>query len=283
MPSDWTSLPALTRWKSGVGDQQVRASGRRPGLARPSRAPRGRTAAGAAASSCGSCARCRGASTRGARRSPFQGSTTICSPSSIALARTTSSSAVSRATLPISLRYIRTGSSIPIMSAESASSSSAVGSSTSFGVELRRRVDAGRRDGPVGGVDRLLRDDLDAQLRGARLRVLVGAEVDVLVVVVVVLAERRRHRPSARRGRMDASSRLFQLAPGAAGARARTASTSCLSRGSAMSAGPPVGSVGRWVSGGGGSKVVGVSPPPPACGRGGGSGRAAGRATGAAR
>ena len=56
----------------------------------------------------------------------------ICSPSSIALARTTSSSAVSSATLPISLRYIRTGSSIPIMSAEraSASSSSVVGSST---------------------------------------------------------------------------------------------------------------------------------------------------------
>ena len=63
---------------------------------------------------------------------PFQGASTSHSPSSIALARTTSSSAVSRATLPISLRYIRTGSSIPIMSAERASSSSGVGSSSSF-------------------------------------------------------------------------------------------------------------------------------------------------------
>ena len=54
----------------------------------------------------------------------------------MALARTTSSSAVSRATLPISLRYIRTGSSMPIMSAEIASSSSADGSSTSFGSSL---------------------------------------------------------------------------------------------------------------------------------------------------
>ncbi len=60
---------------------------------------------------------------------PFQGSSTICSPSSMALARTTSSSAVRRATLPISFRYIRTGSSIPIISAERASNSSCVGSS----------------------------------------------------------------------------------------------------------------------------------------------------------
>ena len=67
---------------------------------------------------------------------PFQGASTSHSPSSIALARTTSSSAVSRATLPISLRYIRTGSSIPIMSAERASSSSGVGSSSSFGSSL---------------------------------------------------------------------------------------------------------------------------------------------------
>ncbi len=66
----------------------------------------------------------------------FQGNSTIHSPSSIALARTTSSSAVRRATFPISLRYIRTGSSIPIMSAESASSSSAVGSSSAFSSSL---------------------------------------------------------------------------------------------------------------------------------------------------
>ena len=102
---------------------------------------------------------------------PFHGSSTSCSPSSIALARTTSSSAVSRATLPISLRYIRTGSSIPIMSAESASSSAAVGSSSSSGVELRRRV--------------------DRELRGARLGVLAD-DLDGRVVVVVVAGERRR-------------------------------------------------------------------------------------------
>ena len=39
------------------------------------------------------------------------GSSMAVTSSSMALARTTSSSAVSRATLPISLRYIRTGSS----------------------------------------------------------------------------------------------------------------------------------------------------------------------------
>ena len=91
---------------------------------------------------------------------PFHGSSTICSPSSIALARTTSSSAVSSATLPISLRYIRTGSSIPIMSAESASSSSAVGSSTSAGSSL-----AGASTGSFV-VDRraVLADDLDADV-----------------------------------------------------------------------------------------------------------------------
>ena len=52
------------------------------------------------------------------------GSSTAFSPSSMALARTTSSSAVRSATLPISLRYIRTGSSIPIRSAARASRSS---------------------------------------------------------------------------------------------------------------------------------------------------------------
>ena len=53
---------------------------------------------------------------------PLPGASTSCSPSSIALARTTSSSAVRRAILPISRRYIRTGSSMPSTSAESASS-----------------------------------------------------------------------------------------------------------------------------------------------------------------
>ncbi len=55
----------------------------------------------------------------------FAGNSTIHSPSSIALARTTSPSAVRRATLPISRRYIRTGSSMP---STSAASSSAAGS-----------------------------------------------------------------------------------------------------------------------------------------------------------
>ena len=72
-------------------------------------------------------------------RMAFCGSSTICSPSSIALARTTSSSALRSGTLPISLRYIRTGSSMPIMSAAIASSSSWVGSSASRG-ELGGRL-----------------------------------------------------------------------------------------------------------------------------------------------
>ena len=91
---------------------------------------------------------------------PFHGSSTICSPSSIALARTTSSSAVSRATLPISLRYIRTGSSIPIMSAQSASSSSAVGSSSLGGSSL-----AGASSGSFESTRlAVLADDLDADV-----------------------------------------------------------------------------------------------------------------------
>src|SRR5674476_1187841 len=63
---------------------------------------------------------------------PLPGASTSCSPSSIALARTTSSSAVRRATLPISRRYIRTESSIPSMSAESAPSPSAAGTASSL-------------------------------------------------------------------------------------------------------------------------------------------------------
>src|SRR3972149_3726010 len=54
----------------------------------------------------------------------------------MALARTPSSSAVRRGTLPISLRYMRTGSSMPIMSAAIASSSSWVGSSACSAVSL---------------------------------------------------------------------------------------------------------------------------------------------------
>ncbi len=113
---------------------------------------------------------------------PFQGASTICSPSSMALARTTSSSAVSRATLPISLRYIRTGSSIPIMSAEMASSSSAEGSSTSFGSSLAGRV---RRQ--LGrGIDRtVLGDDDDADVGAVLGRF--RTEIEIVIVVVIVV------------------------------------------------------------------------------------------------
>ena len=132
MPSDATSRPALTRWKSGCGTRRSAA---------PSSASATRTI-GCASSPSGR--RCCGFAVRVLRSVSwsvhswrltiaFAGASTIHSPSSIALARTISSSAVRRATFPISLRYMRTGSSIPIMSAESASSSSAVGSSSTFG------------------------------------------------------------------------------------------------------------------------------------------------------
>ena len=132
MPSVWASRPALTRWKSGWGTRRSAA----PGSARASATIS--WVSGPNGSRCWSLVVrvLRSVSWRvhsWSERTAFQGSSMICSPSSIALARTTSSSAVSSATLPISLRYIRTGSSIPIMSAEraSASSSSVVGSSTS--------------------------------------------------------------------------------------------------------------------------------------------------------
>ena len=114
---------------------------------------------------------------------PFHGASTSCSPSSIALARTTSSSAVSRATLPISLRYIRTGSSIPIMSALIASSSSAVGSSTSSGSSF-----AGASTGSfvVDGLA-VLADDLDADVAAVGVDDAVGPGSALEIVVVVVL------------------------------------------------------------------------------------------------
>ena len=184
VPSDWASRPALTRWKSGDGDEQVLRALVRDRVADQRRAPPRRTAGGAAAWSSASCARCRGASTRGARRSPFHGASTICSPSSIALARTTSSSAVSRATLPISLRYIRTGSSIPIMSAEIASSSSADGSSTSFGSSLAGASAGSLAAGSAApsSVTTTSIADVGAVL-GGRLR----AEVEIVVVVIVIV------------------------------------------------------------------------------------------------
>ena len=135
MPSDWTSRPALTRWKSGCGTSRSAAA---------SSAIAARTMAWASSPS-GS--RCCGFAVRVLRSVSWRvhswrliialaGNSTIHSPSSMALARTISSSAVRSATFPISFRYIRTGSSMPIMSAESASSSSAVGSSSALASSL---------------------------------------------------------------------------------------------------------------------------------------------------
>ena len=112
---------------------------------------------------------------------PRHGASTSCSPSSIAFARTTSSSAVSSATLPISLRYIRTGSSIPIMSALIASRSSAVGSSTSARVELGRGVERQLRvDGLAVGAD-----DLDPDVALGLGRHLARGHLDRVVVLLV--------------------------------------------------------------------------------------------------
>ena len=190
----------------------------------------------------------------------------ICSPSSIAFARTTSSSAESSATLPISLRYIRTGSSIPIMSAESASSSSRVGSSTSSGGQLRGRLEA---LGHLDPLDRLLLDDLDRELGGdraprSRRPRSRSSSSSSSSASASGSAETGATAAPARRGRIVASfasssSRLVRR-----GRDESTASTSCLSRGSAMSAGPPRvrARVGReWWSVGGGRGVVGRSGP----------------------
>ena len=166
-------------------------------------------------------------------RTAFHGSMMICSPSSIALARTTSSSAVRSATLPISLRYIRTGSSIPIMSADSASSSSAVGSSTSAALSLagasrpagttlvRRR----RRPPPRSTISTLSSAVLGSASSSA-LRSMSSSSV----LVVVVLAEHRRgrRRPPAA-GASRRSFGFLQLAPGPAWAsrRARLRRAAC--------------------------------------------------------
>ena len=159
---------------------------------------------------------------------PFQGASTICSPSSMALARTTSSSAVSRATLPISLRYIRTGSSIPIMSAEMASSSSAEGSSTSFGSSLAGASDGSLAAG-IGGA--VLGDDDDADVgtvlaastSGPRSRSSSSSSSSSPATATPALGR------DGRRPASLASSRSALARRG----RDRTASTSCLSRGSA--------------------------------------------------
>ena len=160
---------------------------------------------------------------------PFQGSSTICSPSSIALARTTSSSAVSRATLPISLRYIRTGSSIPIMSAESASSSSAVGSSTSAASSF-----AGASSGSLlSTASPSALDDLDAESarvghpvgRGRRSR---SSSSSSSSSSTAGQGDLRRAQAAGR------ELRLLELGAWHGAGGTRTASTSCLSSGSAI-------------------------------------------------
>ena len=135
VPSVVASLPALIRWKSTVGTSRSAASGAETASAtmRAASGPNGSRYCGLMVRVLRSVSWCVHS---WSEMIPFHGSSTICSPSSMALARTTSSSAVRRATLPISLRYIRTGSSIPIMSAERASSSSWVGSSSASASSL---------------------------------------------------------------------------------------------------------------------------------------------------
>ncbi len=140
-------------------------------------------------------------------RIAFCGSSMICSPSSIALARTTSSSALSSGTLPISLRYMRTGSSMPIMSAAIASSSSAVGSSATAGLSLA----GGSSHGVLLA---LVERDLDAQL---------GRRAEPVFGLLVSSSLLTRSRSSSRR-RLPRSSTL---------------ATSCLSPVSIFSALPP--------------------------------------------
>ena len=142
---------------------------------------------------------------------PFHGASTICSPSSMALARTTSSSAVSRATLPISLRYIRTGSSIPIMSAEIASSSSAVGSSTAFESSLAGASAGSLAAAALGAV---VGDDDDPDVGAVAGDSAPEVEVVVLVVVVLVVVG---HGDAGRARRAQAGELgLFEVGLGAA-------------------------------------------------------------------
>ena len=121
-------------------------------------------------------------------RMAFWGSSTICSPSSMALARTTSSSALRSGTLPISLRYIRTGSSMPTMSAASASSSSLVGSSCSSGSSLAGGSSQGCRSFSATATSTPSSAARPSLLRGLVIVVRVLARSAHLVVDVAALA-----------------------------------------------------------------------------------------------
>ena len=148
-----------------------------------------------------------------------------------------------------------------------------------LGVELGRRVHAGRDHVGVGGLDRLLgrRPRRSAPPCWARRPRRADRSMSSSSrSSSSTSSETGAATPSARRGRIEASFASSSSRRVRRGRDASTASTSCLSRGSAMSAGPPSSSDA-------GSVRVEVSPPPPACGRGVGSGRGAGRATGAVR
>ena len=240
VPSDWTSLPALTRWKSGEATSSSAASG----AARASATilcvsgPNGRLCCGLVVRVLRSVSW----SVHSWREmTAFQGSMMICSPSSIAFARTTSSSAVSRATFPISLRYIRTGSSIPIMSADRASSSSAVGSSTSAGLSLAgASMPAGTGTPSVASIaSSVMISTLSSAVLGSASSSALRSTSSSSSSSSSLSTGGAD--PSARRGRMDASRASSSSRRVRRGREARTASTSCLSRGSAMSVGPPVG------------------------------------------
>ena len=122
--------------------------------------------------------------------------------------------------MPISLRYIRTGSSIPIMSADERLELLAGRLVHRVGRQLRGRLHA---LGHLDALDRLLLDDLDRELGGAGLRVLVGGEVEVLVVVIVEVGVRvgghRGGRGARTPGAHRRQLRFLQLALGTARAR----------------------------------------------------------------
>ena len=176
----------------------------------------------------------------------------ICSPSSIALARTTSSSAVSSATLPISLRYIRTGSSIPIMSAdERPRAPRRVGSSTSAGVSF---AGASRPGGTlVTPSTASSLDDLDRRARRPRRaprprprrRSMSSSSSSSSTSAS---GRRGGDAVARRRGRIEASFASSSSRRVRRGRDESTASTSCLSRGSAMVRGSS-GDAGREVRG----------------------------------
>ena len=122
--------------------------------------------------------------------------------------------------MPISLRYIRTGSSIPIMSADSASSSSRVGSSTASAVSF---AGASMPSGTLTPSTASSSTISTVSWAAAGLRVLVGGEIEVLVVVIVEVGVRVGGHGSGRGARTPGPHRrelrFLELALGPARAR----------------------------------------------------------------